>query len=262
MSAPSASPPGRAGRFTGKTALVTGGGSGIGAATARLLARDGAFVWVADRDAARAQATAAMLDTASAIEFDVRCDEQWTRCLSQLTGSHALNILVNAAGISAVGGKAGIREVGIDDWRAVFAINVEGTLLGCQHAMRVMAGRGGAIVNVSSTTALTPTATLAAYGASKAAVLQLTKSVAAACALEGLPIRCNAVLPGMTDTPMVAGVAPPYRSAWEAQIPLGRYAAPEEIAEVIAFLASDAASYVNGAGYLADGGLLARPVVR
>ena len=220
-------------RFAGKVALITGGASGIGAATASLLVRDGARVWIADRDLGRAEETAAALG-AAALKLDVAQDQEWSSCMSEvLKQSSSLDILINAAGISTTGGKAKVCDVSIDDWRAVFRVNVEGTLLGCQHAMRTMQSRGGAIVNISSTTALSPTATLAAYGASKAAVLQLTKSVAAACALEGLPIRCNAVLPGMTDTPLISGMAPDYRSTWEAQIPAGRFAAPQEVAEVV-----------------------------
>jgi NAD(P)-dependent dehydrogenase (short-subunit alcohol dehydrogenase family) len=249
------SPPSSDGRFAGKVALVTGGASGIGAATAQLLAHEGAFVWIADLNLPHAQASVPSLD--------VTRDEDWSACMTHiLAKSGALDILVNAAGISSNAGKASVREVTIDDWRAVFRVNVEGTLLGCQHAMRAMGSRGGAIVNISSTAAMAPTATLAAYGASKAAVLQLTKSVAASCAIEELPIRCNAVMPGMTDTPMTSGTAPDYKRAWETQIPLRRYARAEEVAQVIAFLASDAASYVTGAGYLVDGGLVARPVVR
>lgn len=263
MSARTPFPPDDARRFAGKVALITGGASGIGAATASVLIRNGARVCIADRDSSRAQETAVALGAAGALELDVAQDRDWAHCMSEvLNQCGSLDILINAAGVSTGGGKANIRDVSIDDWRAVFRINVEGTLLGCQHAMRAMKSRGGAIVNISSTTALCPTATLAAYGASKAAVLQLTKSVAAACALEGLPIRCNAVLPGMTDTPLIAGMAADYRQTWEGQIPAGRFAAPQEVAEVVAFLASDAASYVNGAGYLVDGGLMSRPVVK
>lgn len=263
MSAPAQFPHDNSQRFGGKVALITGGASGIGAATASLLVKGGARVWIADRNTTRAEETAASLGAAGALTLDVAQDRDWARCVSDvLDRSGALDILINAAGVSAAGSKANVRDVSIDDWRAVFCINVEGTLLGCQHAMRAMKSRGGAIVNISSTTALCPTATLAAYGASKAAVLQLTKSVAAACALDGLAIRCNAVLPGMTDTPLISGMAPDYQGAWQAQIPAGRFAAAHEVAEVVAFLASDAASYVNGAGYLVDGGLMARPVVR
>jgi 3(or 17)beta-hydroxysteroid dehydrogenase len=249
-------------RFTGKVALVTGAGSGIGAAISILLASDGAFVWCTDLDPIAAERVVGSRLPAKALRLDVVDNRDWVDAMARVTvESGKLDILVNAAGINKVGNASGVLNVGLDDWQTVFRINVDGTLLGCQHAIRMMQRAGGAIVNISSTTALGPTHTLAAYGASKAAVLQLTKSLAAACAIDGLPIRCNAVLPGMTETPMTSSMAAAYKNAWESQIPLKRFATPQEIAEVIAFLASDAASYVNGAGYLVDGGLIARPVV-
>lgn len=115
-------------------------------------------------------------------------------------------------------------------------------------------------MNVSSTVAVCPTPTLAAYGASKAAVLQYTKSVAVACAHAGFPIRCNAVQPGMADTPMVASMPTEIRQRWEAQITAGRFGEAIEIAQAIAFLASDAASYITGTSLLVDGGLVNRAV--
>lgn len=246
------------GAFSGRVALITGGASGIGAATAGLLAARGATVWIADRDLSAAEVRAQAIG-AKPVALDVTSPEAWELAMARVG---TLDILVNAAGISRDAGAADVAHVSLASWRAVFAVNVEGALLGCQHATRVMGARGGAIVNIASTTARSPSATLAAYGASKAAVLQLTISVAAACAVAGLPIRCNAVLPGMTNTPMVAALPPAARAAWEAQIPLGRFANPDEVAEVIAFLASDAASHVNAAEYRVDGGLLQRPVIR
>lgn len=249
--------------FRGKVALVTGAGAGIGAATAALLAKQGAQTWFADRVGEAAAARASAHRGAHSLALDVTRDADWENAMAMISGQAGrLDILVNAAGISRTDGDARIAEVAIDDWRRVFAVNVEGTLLGCQYAMRMMAFSGGAIVNVSSTTALAPTASLGAYGASKAAVLQLTKSVATACSLAGLPIRCNAVLPGMTDTAMIGGMPSGDREKWEQQIPAGRFAEPGEIAAVIAFLASPEAAYVNGAGFLADGGLTSRPVLR
>ena len=143
MSAPAPFPQGSSRRFAGKVALITGGASGIGAATAALLIRDGARVWLADRDSNRGEETAAALGAAGVLKLDVAQDQEWVSCMDKLIGlAGAVDILVNAAGISAAGGKANVREVSIEDWRAVFRINAEGTLLGCQHAMRVMHSRG------------------------------------------------------------------------------------------------------------------------
>lgn len=235
--------------FAGKVALVTGAASGIGAATADLLEARGARVWRADL-------------AATELKLDVVDQADWAAALSTIASSGPLDILVNAAGISRSGdGDHGVAAAEMDSWRRIFAVNVEGTMLGCQAAIGAMGSRGGAIVNVASTTAEAPTPTLAAYGASKAAVLQLTRSIAAACAIAGHPIRCNAVLPGMAQTPMTVGIADEMRAKWLAQIPAARFAEPAEIADVIAFLASDRASYVNGVGLPVDGGMLSRPVV-
>lgn len=239
--------------FIGRVALVSGAASGIGAATAALLSRRGAKVWIAD--------LAVVPDGSDTLALDVTSTESWSRAVARVMQADGqLDILVNGAGISGGAPDASVATVSIEAWRSVFAVNLEGTLLGCQAALSVMTK--GAIVNICSTVAETPTPTLAAYGASKAAVLQLTRSVAAWCSLNDRPIRCNAVLPGMTQTAMTGGMAEDYRALWEAQIPMGRFAGPSEIAEVIAFLASDASSYMTGTGLPVDGGLLSRAVVR
>jgi len=244
-------------RFEGRVALVTGAASGIGAAAASALAREGARVWAADiADPVPDPALAGTLD------LDVRVPGSWdAACDRLLQREGQWDLLINAAGITGSGRQA-IGDVGLDDWRAVFAVNVEGTLLGCQRALVRMTGSLGAIVNIASTAAVAPSPLLGAYGASKAAVVQLTRSVAALSMNAGGRIRCNAVLPGMVDTPMTRHMAPAYRSTWLAQIPAGRFAHIDEVVSVILFLASDAASYVSASTYTVDGGMLHRPVTR
>jgi 3(or 17)beta-hydroxysteroid dehydrogenase len=244
----------------GKTAIVTGGASGLGAATARLLAERGADVWIADLDIDAAMRFAEATSGVRAIHLDVTSEESWSKLVSEVIAvSGRLNVLVNAAGITGGGPGANIAEVGLEAWRRVFKVNVEGVLLGCQAAMRVMTA--GAIVNICSTAGLSPSPALGAYGASKAAVHQLTLSVAAQCAASKPGVRCNMVVPGMAQTPMTAGFDPVYRAAWEAQIPLHRFGEAPEVAQAIVFLASDAASYITGTALRVDGGLLSRPVI-
>lgn len=239
------------GALGGKIALITGAASGIGAVTADLFEREGATVWRAD------------LDPSATLLLDVTDQASWQSAVDRLLAeARGLDILVNAAGISGGAKPATIDTVTLAHWREVFAVNLEGTLLGCQQAMRVMRDDlPCAIVNIASTAAVAPSPALAAYGASKAGVIQLTRSVAAACALAGRSIRCNCVLPGMAKTPMTAGMSPAYRQAWIEQIPEARFADPIEIANAILFLASDQASYISGVALPVDGGMLSRPVV-
>ena len=171
-------------QFSGKVVRVTGAASGIGAATAALFENQGAIVWRADLNG----------EGPRTLALDVTREGDWRAGVERVFKELGRwDALINAAGITGGGPHAGVAQASLEIWRKVFAVNVEGALLGCQQAMRAMTQ--GAIVNVCSTTALAPTPTLAAYGASKAALLQLTRSVAAACSIAGCNIRCNAVLP-------------------------------------------------------------------
>ncbi len=246
--------------FAGKVALITGAASGIGLATARRLAQADAIVWIGDFEIDGGKKAASILGGRS-LQLDVASPDHWDAGIERvLQESGKLDVLVNAAGVAAFSGPQPFEDLRIEDWRRVFAVNVEGAFLGCQAAVKAMRGSGGgAIVNIASTAGVHSTPTLAAYGAAKAAVMHMTRTVAAYCALRSYAIRCNAVLPGMIDTPMNGGLPPERRSGWEAQIPMHRFGRAEEVAEAIAFLASDAASYVTGEGLVIDGGFLMRP---
>lgn len=254
-------------RLAGRIALVTGGAAGIGLATARRLKAEGAKVIVTDRRADAGEAAA----RAHGLRFmpqDVGEEADWARIEAAIAADHGrLDVLVNNAayvGESALGDP---ESATIADLRRVFQVNVEGVLLGCQTAIRLMRGQGrGAIVNISSIGALVPTPTLTAYGASKAAVLHLTKSVAHHCGQRGWQIRCNAVHPGTARTAMweahvhetarLNGVGfDEAATYWTARIPLGRLQEPEDMAAAVAFLASDDARFITASKIVVDGGV-------
>jgi 2-keto-3-deoxy-L-fuconate dehydrogenase len=230
--------------FAGKRALVTGAGSGIGAATARSLAREGAEVIVADLTP---HAVAEELG-ADAVELDVR-DER--RVAAAMEG---LDVLVNAAGI---GSTTNGPETTLEVWENVFAVNARGTFLCCKHAIPAMAARGGgSIVNVASIAALVGLRNRAAYSASKGAVIALTRALAVDHVAER--IRVNAVAPGTVDSPWVRRLVEEAGESLEslrARQPLGRLGTPEEIAESIVYLAG--AEFVTGTVLVIDGGLTA-----
>lgn len=240
-------------RLVGKIALVTGAGSGIGLATARRLANEGAVVVAGIlEEAQRSQVTGH-----DAVCLDVRSQDQWSRVMAHLDSEYGgLDVLVNNAGIN----RRGTAETTSEElWNAVMAVNVTGTFLGCKKAIPLMRRRGGgAIVNLSSLNALAGVPNMLAYNASKGAVRTMT--MALAMDHVGDKIRVNCVCPGAVDSPIIEEIlaeAPEpeaARAAIAAKHPMGRIATAEEVASVIAFLASDDASFMTGIAVPVDGG--------
>ncbi|MHA6730251.1 SDR family NAD(P)-dependent oxidoreductase [Devosia sp. A369] len=238
-------------RFSGKVALISGGASGIGAATARLLAAEGAQVLIGDIDEAAARTLASEATGMHHTVLDVTSYPSWEGAVAlAVTRFGRLDILVNSAGILI---KGSLRETSPEAFEAQYKVNQLGVFFGMKAAAAAMpATGGGSIVNLSSAAGLTGKPNALAYTATKWAVRGMTKS--AAVALGGEKIRVNSVHPGFIDTPMTRneygdeGVATRGESA-----PLGRRGSALEVAEVIAFLASDAASFVSGAEYTVDG---------
>jgi len=236
--------------FEGRVAVVTGGGSGIGRATALRLAAGGADVIVANRsDSGRAVAEEA---GARFVPTDV-ADEASVRALFEAAGPR-VHVLVNAAG--ALVTTALTPDIEAEDWDRAFAVNVRGTFLCCKHALPRMR-RGAAIVNVGSVTGLVGVPDRAAYCATKGAVLAYTRALAVDHVDDG--IRVNAVSPGTIDSPWIERVIADgeSRDALVARQPLGRLGTPDEIAEAIVYLASDRAAFATGTNLVVDGGVTA-----
>ncbi|MEM7019808.1 MAG: SDR family oxidoreductase [Pseudomonadota bacterium] len=249
-----------AGRVAGKTALVTGGASGIGHATARLLAAEGANVIVADINEAAGADVAKEVDGVF-MPLDVSNEDAWVSTMEQVATQYAcLDILVNNAGISP---HDTIEDFELDTWRFIHSVVAESVALGCKHGLKLLRrSDAAAIVNLSSVAGMIGTTNYASYGSAKAAVRNLTKSVAMLCAQRGYPIRANSVHPGSIDTPILDADKAKYGeraiTAREKSIPLGRLGRAEEVATAIVFLASDEASFITGTELVVDGGFTAR----
>ena len=254
------------GRLAGKVALVTGGASGLGAWSAKLMKREGAEVVVSDVRVDAGRALAKAID-ATFVELDVTKEDQWHAAVDATVQSFGgFHVLVQSAG---VGLTKTVEELELAEWRRVHDIDLDGTFLGCKIGVSEMkkhtATVGGSIINISSISGIVAGANLAAYNSAKAGVRLLSKSVALHCAKENYNIRCNSVHPTFIETPMLddifADVSPDderrLRHKLARQVPLGRLGRPDEVAWPIVFLASDESSFITGSDIIIDGGLSA-----
>lgn len=253
------------GRVEGKVALVTGGASGLGAAAARMLVREGARVAITDVNEEAGQALANELGMTTRFwKLDVTREEDWVVVVdSVLATFERLDVVVNNAGIGIA---KDVEALSLEEFRRVNAVNLDGVFLGCKHGIRGMkqCGAKGSIINMSSVAGLVGAASLPAYCASKGGVRLLTKSVALHCAKQGYGIRCNSVHPVFIDTPMVDALASiggdkeAGKKHMAKSIPIGRLGEPEEIAHAIIYLASDESRLMTGAELILDGGITAQ----
>lgn len=251
-------------RLDGMVAIITGGGAGIGAATARLFARQGARVVVVELhdDAGRRTAAEIVATGGEALWYptDVSVSAQVQQMVERTVERYGrVDVLVNNAGVGAT---ALFWEMADEDWQRVIDVNLTGHFHCAKYVMaRMIAQGGGAIINTASVLGYATMMGQAAYTASKAAIIGLTRAMALDGAARG--VRVNCLAPGSTDTPMMwqgyhAADLPRIAREAAAAIPLGRVAASEEIARAALFLASPAAAYITGTTLIVDGGLLSR----
>ena len=243
----------------GKSIMITGAAGGLGSAMARLLAENGATVFILDLDGEKGEATAAEIRAAGGqawfFRADVTSEADWKAAVDfAVEKAGKLDVLVNNAGINI---RKPVEEMNIDEWCTMMKVNTGSTFLGCKYAIPVMRKQGGgAIINTSSVCGLighkyTPEA----YTASKGAVTMLTKAIASRYAKDG--IRCNSIHPSTVDTPFVQVLfKDPARKAERlGEVPLGRLATAADVANAVLYLASEEASFINGVALPVDGGV-------
>jgi len=252
-------------RLAGNVAIITGGASGFGLATGRVFAREGAKVVLTDRnEAGGADAAREIGNAASFLAHDVTSEDDWRRVVAETHDLHGrLDILMNNAGVFGSGAAQTIEDISLEEWRFVNEVNSDGVFLGCRAVIEAMRDSGGgSIINISSTAGFRASPHIVAYGASKGAVRQLTKSVAAHCGRNGYDIRCNSIHPGRGRTPRgedVLRIKDDLETAAAKRtesVPLGRLGEPEDIANAALFLASDESRYITGTELVIDGGML------
>jgi NAD(P)-dependent dehydrogenase (short-subunit alcohol dehydrogenase family) len=248
-------------RLAGKVALITGGTAGIGAGTVRRLVAEGAAVHFTGSN--RSAADMLIAETGAIFHpYQVEDADAWPGLMQDIARAHGrLDIAFANAGTE--GGDGSIESITLEGWQRIIAINQTGVMLTVQAAVKAMAanpeGPSGAIIINSSMTAVRALGNFMTYSVTKSAVLALAKSVAIHCANRGYKIRCNAILPGAVETDMIRGVinrAPDpvvARNQFESMAPLRRMAQVDEIAGLVAYLASDEASFISGADYIIDG---------
>jgi NAD(P)-dependent dehydrogenase (short-subunit alcohol dehydrogenase family) len=245
-------------RLADKVILITGAAGAIGTAVAAAVVREGGRAVSTDLAGCAGAGRGAAIDHA----LDVTSEDDWTRVIGEIdrTGGR-LDGLVNAAGIAVL---ATIEDTDYATWRRVLAVNLDGTFLGCKHALALLKRRGGSIVNLSSISGIVGGHNLAAYNASKGGVRLLTKSVALHGARLKPQVRCNSVHPAFLEGPMVEDILAQTgrpeiaRNHLARDVPLGRLGTPAEVADLCVYLLADESAFVTGAELAIDGGLTAR----
>lgn len=247
-------------RLQGKVAVITGGASGMGAATAERFVQEGAKVFVTDVQAELGHDVAKRIG-ATFLKHDVASEASWNEVMALVAAaSGRLDILMNNAGIVQ---RKSIEETSLESWNQIIGINLTGVMLGCQQAIRAMRrnpeGPAGSIINVASTTAYAAHPVDVGYSATKSGVRMLTKTVAVHCGRQDYRIRCNCIIPG----PILTGITrdgfenAAIRERYEQLCPAGRIGRGEDVAAMAVLLASDESSFMTGSDYFVDGGILA-----